>query len=107
MTSMTTQNDQSSFTTKLPLDRRSLKCLSILEKIAAQVGGAVRHSMGGVPHLVVTLGETTYSVTYFSSRRTLRVFSPYPGSSQTRHDFKQWPEVVTHLRAQNTTATTA
>ncbi len=44
----------------------------------------LRTSMRGVPHLLVTLNETIYSVCYFGKSRQFKIFYPYPSNNQQR-----------------------
>ena len=51
----------------------------------------VRESRRGVPHLVIMAGGIGFSVTYFLTTKTFRVFTPYPAfdQEQTKRNFKQ------------------
>ncbi len=54
------------------------KVVVMLNGLAEKIGGFVRLSKKGVPHIVVERGGRTYSVCYFASTNTFRVFWPYP-----------------------------
>jgi hypothetical protein len=71
------------------------KNLRILNRIQSKVGGEIRISARGVPHLVYK----QFSVVRFGSKK-LRVFSPHPSKDQERQDFGQWPHVVQFLQEQ-------
>ncbi len=51
----------------------------------------VRESKRGTPHLVIMSGGVGFSVTYFLTTKTFRVFTPYPAfdQEQTKRNFKQ------------------
>ena len=74
------------------------KATRILKVIQGKIGGRGRVSLGGVPHLVVA---ENFSVCYFGSTRTLRIFTPYPsyGRRQKKYTFKTWVEVVNFFQA--------
>ena len=67
------------------------KAERILGYIQEGVGGELRISRRGVPHLVIG-GIGGLSVAYFCRTRQVRVFTGYmqPGV-QPKFDFKEWP----------------
>lgn len=67
--------------------KRSLKVVKKLEEIEDAVPGAyLRVSRRNVPHLVVPVNGSCYSVAYFSGEKYFRIFYPYPGPAQSRFD---------------------
>jgi hypothetical protein len=68
------------------------KAERILSRIQSSVGGDLRVSRRGVPHLVVG-GIGGLSVAYFEKRRFVRVFTGYMlfQQNQEKFDFDQWP----------------
>ena len=66
---------------------KSLKAVEKLEEIEDVMPGAyLRVSRRNVPHLVVPVNGSYYSVAYFSGERYFRIFYPYPGPAQCRFD---------------------
>ena len=63
------------------------KSCKLLDGLASRIGGFVRWSKGGVPHIVVDVSASTYSVCYFGKDKFYRVFYPFPGEVQLRLDF--------------------
>lgn len=67
--------------------KRSLKVVERLEEIENAVPGAyLRVSRRNVPHLVIPVNGTCYSVAYFSGEKFFRIFHPYPGEARSRFD---------------------
>ena len=67
--------------------RRSLKVVKKLEEIENAVPGAyLRVSRRNVPHLVIPINGSCYSVAYFSGEKYFRIFYPYLGPAQSRFD---------------------
>ena len=63
--------------------------MSLVRKHVTKV--YIRDSKRGTPHLVIMSGGTGFSVTYFLTTKTFRVFTPYPAfdQEQTKKNFKQ------------------
>ena len=59
------------------------KAERILGRLKDRVGGEVRISRRGVPHLVVK----SLSACYFAKTKLVRVFT----NEQEKFDFKEWP----------------
>ena len=72
------------------------KAVRILKKIQAQVGGDLRFSKKGVPHLVI---NEFYSVCYFAKYRSITVFDNYGNFDvkQNKTYFKQWLDAALYL----------
>lgn len=68
------------------------KAERILSRIQASVGGELRISRRGVPHLVIG-GVGGLSVAYFAKRRFVRIFTGYMQfqANPEKFDFDQWP----------------
>lgn len=65
----------------------SLKVVRKLEEIENAIPGAyLRVSRRNVPHLVIPVNGSSYSVAYFSGNKIFRIFHPYPGPAQNRFD---------------------
>lgn len=56
-----------------------------LTELTKKIGGTVRISKKGVPHIVVEGNNCKYSVAYFSSTNTFRVFWPYPSYGELQN----------------------
>lgn len=71
----------------------------ILSRIQANVGGELRISARGVPHLVIG-GIGGLSIAYFGKRRFVRVFTGYCSAKapQEKFDFHQWPDAKAFLQ---------
>lgn len=70
---------------------------AILKKtkdMANLVGGWVRISIGGTPHVVVRVGCMKASICYFSSWNKWRLFYPYGVPKQTKITCKNAERVV-------------
>ena len=66
---------------------KSLKVVKVLEEIEKVIPGAyLRVSRMNVPHLVIPVNGSCYSVAYFSGNKSFRIFYPYPGGAQKRFD---------------------
>ena len=66
----------------------------VLQQIQKYIGGDLKISKRGVPHLV--LG--TFSICYFGKRKYIRVFSDYCSAENGKYkDFKTYPELVRHM----------
>jgi len=76
------------------------KAERILHRIKKHIGGESKISNNNVPHLVIKGKETTYSICYFGSTRTIRVFDNYLNFRvpQKKYTFKEWGEVVRFLK---------
>ena len=79
----------------------------ILSKIKDRIGGEIRISKKGVPHLVIpkvygmvdgVVQERLYSVCYFASLRCLKVWVDY-ATPQNRclGMFKEYPSVINYM----------
>jgi len=69
----------------------------VMEKVVKMetvLNGKSRLSNQCVPHILVEVGDTTYSICYFVKRNIWKVFFPYPSGNQTRMKFKTDNEVV-------------
>lgn len=71
----------------------------ILTRIQANVGGDLRISARGVPHLVIG-GVGGLSIAYFGKRRFVRVFTGYCRADmrQEKFDFSQWLDAKAFLQ---------
>ncbi len=71
----------------------------ILTRIQDSVGGELRISHRGVPHLVLG-GIGGLSVAYFGKTRKVRVFTGYMQSivPQEKFDFGQWPDAKAFIQ---------
>ncbi len=58
-----------------------------LTSLTKKIGGEVRISKRGVPHIVIAKGDTTYSIAYMGRKRFWRVFYPYPSNNQKKKNF--------------------
>ena len=56
-----------------------------------------RVSDRGVPHVVIGIGDTKYSICYFVKSETFRIFFPYPATEQTKRNFKTLEDLSTFL----------
>lgn len=73
------------------------KAERILNRIRDRVGGEVRISKRGVPHLAVS-GVGGMSACYFTKTKIVRVFTNYMTTEeQERFDFKEWPQAATFI----------
>lgn len=76
----------------LGLDSKAGRILSV---ISEYIGGELRLSKSGVPHLVLPGG---YSACYFGKGRFIRVFSGYKTADNEKYrDFKEWTDLVRHF----------
>lgn len=76
------------------------KAARILTRIQASVGGELRISRRGVPHLVIG-GIGGLSVAYFAKRRFVRIFTGYMQfqANPEKFDFDQWPNAKAFIVA--------
>lgn len=83
-----------------PTQTRLQAVLNVMAKTELRtnpdVGFRKARSERGVPHIIIKVGATAYSVCWFWQRRIYRVFTPYPslGAAQERFDFAH-PGAVT------------
>ena len=71
------------------------KAERILKQIQIRIGGNVRISRRGVPHLVVSCHAKLYSICYFARSRMLKVFAdPYLSTNRQIKTFKRWEKLV-------------
>lgn len=75
------------------------KAERILTRIQDSVGGDLRISKRGVPHLVIG-GLGGISVAYFGKRKFVRIFTGYMlfDQAQEKFDFNQWPEAKAFIQ---------
>lgn len=66
--------------------------------LAITIKGAVRISNRDVPHILVPFNDITYSVCYFGSTDTWRIFFPYPSSEQIRITLNSREEVINYFK---------
>jgi len=71
--------------------------LNSLQKVVS--GSKIQISARNVPHLVVDMGDTTFSACWFGKGGFFRVFWPYPshGQKQSTKDCKTIAEVKEFL----------
>lgn len=69
-----------------------------LTKLMERIGGSLCTSMRDVPYLLVVVGDTRYSVSYFGKSRVFRLFFPFGAAAQTRLDFKEPAHVARFLK---------
>jgi hypothetical protein len=75
------------------------KAERILTHIQDNVGGDLRISRNGVPHLVIG-GVGGLSVAYFAKKKRVRVFTGYMqfDKPQKKFDFDKWPDAKSFIQ---------
>lgn len=85
-----------------PISFRHIKGEGVIKKLEYledNIPGAyLRLSLRNVPHLIVSVNGTSYSIAYFRSNGVYRIFYPYPCEAQTRVDKKTPEEVLKYFR---------
>ena len=77
------------------------KAERILKKVQARVGGELKTSKKGTPHLVIG-GVGGRSVCYFGLERRVVIFSGYGTLENCREAvFKEWPQAATYIEQEN------
>jgi len=68
--------------------KQPIKC--IINRVSKRVGGFVRVSKKGTPHIIVRTTNMVYSIVYFKRTNSFRIHYPYPSNnnSQFIKDFK-------------------
>ena len=62
--------------------RPTIEAQAKLQEVLDKTGGTIRHSVRGVPHLVVSVGSACVSVCWFKRLQAWKTFYPWPGDAQ-------------------------
>jgi len=74
------------------------KAETVLKKIQNYIGGELRISQNGVPHLVL---DNNFSICYFVKSKSLRTFIAYMRPENRKYmDFKEHTELVRYFHYQ-------
>ena len=79
---------------------RAILAIRMLAQIKIYIGGDLRISFQGVPHLLYpNKNNPNYSIAYFRIDKLYRVFYPYPSrlGKQAKIDFKTNLQVIDYL----------
>ncbi len=68
-----------------------------LQDIAIACSGTLRTSKRGVPHVLVNVEDTTYSIVWFKKTNIFRIFWPYPSDEQHKQDFDTPGKVIAFI----------
>ena len=68
------------------------------ERALQQIGGRLRISSNGVPHIIRTIGGITYSYCYFKKTKLWKLFWPWPSfDGQQKRVFKELTPLVKYM----------
>ena len=65
-------------------NKYTIEAQAKLQEVLDKTGGTIRHSVRGVPHLVVSLGIACVSVCWFKRLQAWKTFYPWPGFEEAQ-----------------------